>query len=56
MENLRETIHVRLPTELHEQLARLADAEERPVSWWVRRALRDLVQSQATPRRSEEAA
>jgi predicted transcriptional regulator len=37
-------IHIRVPPDLHAQLARLASAEERPVSTWIRRALRDLVQ------------
>ena len=54
MEHLHDSpvIHIRVPPDLHAQLTQLASAEERPVSTWVRRALRDLVRRQATEGRA----
>jgi predicted transcriptional regulator len=50
------TIHVRLDPDLLEQVERLAVAEERPLSSWVRRALREVAQRQAVGHHQERAA
>jgi hypothetical protein len=42
--HLEDTIHIRIGTELREQLARLATAEERTVSAWARKVLREAAQ------------
>jgi predicted HicB family RNase H-like nuclease len=54
--NMQTTLHVRLPIDLHQQLARRAAAEERPVSWWVRKVLKDHVQRQQAGDTTQEAA
>ena len=56
MEHKTDTIHVRVGPRLREQLARLADQEERPLSVWVRRALREAAQRAGGERPADRAA
>lgn len=46
-------ITVRLPVDLKAHCERLADAEERPLSWWVRRAM--VAASGYKPKRGKSA-
>jgi hypothetical protein len=55
MEHKRDTtLHVRVEPELHERLARLAAEEDRPLSSWVRRALREAAHPTNAKRRTDE--
>jgi predicted transcriptional regulator len=45
-DHAQEIIHIRVSADLAAELRRLAELEERPVSVWVRRALREAAQRQ----------
>jgi predicted transcriptional regulator len=44
--NAQEILHIRVSADLAAELRRLAELEERPVSVWARRALREAAQRQ----------
>jgi predicted transcriptional regulator len=48
MDHAQEIIHIRVSRDLAAELRRLAELEERPLSAWARRALREVAQRQVT--------